>query len=705
ELVIDDKPLKDILRCLYYPDSPYEFSVLPAEILGQVYEQFLAKVITLTAGHHARVEDKPEVKKAGGVFYTPAYIVDYIVKQTVGKLLEGRSVTLYKTKPPKLDRPLRVLDPACGSGSFLLGAYQLLLDWYRDYYANHDPQAWAKAKHPTIYQCPRTGWRLTIGERKRILLDHIFGVDIDTQAVEVTKLSLLLRVLEGEKDLVLFHNERALPDLASNIRCGNSLIAPDFYKDQQLMMFDEEERYRINAFDWHAEFPAVFKDGGFDAVIGNPPYVRQEELGDSKTYYGRRFKTYSATADIYITFIEQGIRLLRPAGQFGMIVSNKWLRAAYGTRLREFLGGSLTIHQLVDFAGLPVFPTATVRTIVLLCQATAQTSHGVRYSPPMSLEDFRHLRDASDIDRHVAKMSYEIKPECLPSSGWSLTDMGVQNIIRKFVGHGVPLVDYLGQRPYRGIITGLNKAFIISHDSRKRFVSECPACSELLHPLVVGRDLRRYKLDYRKEYLLVTPIGVAIDKYPPVLRHLQAFKNELEKRWDKGHHWWELRPCDYYDSFTKPKIIYPDIATSCRFVLDRHGYFGTNTIYFIPRGDLFLLGILNSKAAFLYFKTTCAGLEGSGSTYLRFFGQYMETFPVPPTDTKHDSHHKRREAVIQFVEGMLRLHEDLSGARTPNEQETLQRQIAATDAQIDQLVYELYGLTANEIKIVEGTSQ
>jgi hypothetical protein len=193
ELVIDDKPLKEIIRSLYYPDSPYEFSVLPAEILGQVYEQFLGKVIVLTAGHHAKVEDKPEVKKAGGVFYTPSYIVDYIVQQTVGKLLEGATVTMGKRKPPKLDRPLRVLDPACGSGSFLLGAYQLLLDWYLDYYQKNDPKAWAAIKEAPICQTGSLGWKLTTQERKRILLDHIFGVDIDTEAVEVTKLSLLLR--------------------------------------------------------------------------------------------------------------------------------------------------------------------------------------------------------------------------------------------------------------------------------------------------------------------------------------------------------------------------------------------------------------------------------------------------------------------------------------------------------------------------------
>ena len=199
-LTIDDAVLKEIIRKLYYPESPYEFSVLGADILGQVYEQFLGKVIRLTPGHRAMVEDKPEVKKAGGVYYTPTYIVEYIVKNTVGKLLEGKTAfeAAARTptwKPAKNGRPLSVLDPACGSGSFLIGAYQYLLDWYRDWFVADDP-----SRHKDrVYQTKQGQWRLTTAERKRILLDHIYGVDIDPQAVEVTKLSLLLKVLEAEK--------------------------------------------------------------------------------------------------------------------------------------------------------------------------------------------------------------------------------------------------------------------------------------------------------------------------------------------------------------------------------------------------------------------------------------------------------------------------------------------------------------------------
>ncbi|MEI2761464.1 MAG: DNA methyltransferase [Methanothrix soehngenii] len=273
-LNIDDKPLKDIIRRLYYPDSPYEFSVLPAEILGQVYEQFLGKVIRLTDGHRAVVEDKPEVKKAGGVKYTPAYIVDYIVKNTLGPTLEG--------KTPSDATKISVLDPACGSGSFLIVAYQHLLDWHREWYVQNLVPMLQSGLRPSSIQIRRMlpgiegaskgrkkerepelpvfqgrggEWRLTTAERKRILLNNIYGVDIDRQAVEVTKLSLLLKVLEGEneetisKQLTLF-SERALPDLSRNIKCGNSLIGWDILEDNPSL--GQEEIERINPFDWES---------------------------------------------------------------------------------------------------------------------------------------------------------------------------------------------------------------------------------------------------------------------------------------------------------------------------------------------------------------------------------------------------------------------------------------------------------------------
>jgi hypothetical protein len=353
QLSISDEPLTKIIQSTYYPDSPYEFSVLPIEILGHVYEQFLGKVIHLTSDRQAIVEEKPEVRHVGGVYYTPDYIVGYIVKQTVGQLVEGRT--------PRQVAKLRIVDPACGSGSFLIGAYQFLLDWHRDWYVNDGPQKHKKE----LYQGPSSDWRLASAERRRILLSNIYGVDIDAQAVEVTKLSLLLKVLEGENQQTLatqlrMFQERALPDLGKNIKCGNSLIAPEFYDNQQASFFDDEERYRINVFDWQAEFPEIMSVGGFDAVIGNPPYIRMESFKQLKAYLKSHYEVHDERSDLYAYIIERGHKILNKDGVFGMIVSNKFLRSNYGKPLRDFLAHNTNVNRIVDFAGLPVFIGATV---------------------------------------------------------------------------------------------------------------------------------------------------------------------------------------------------------------------------------------------------------------------------------------------------------------------------------------------------------
>ena len=353
-LKIDDARLKPILRHLYYPDSPYAFSHVPADILGQVYEQFLGQVIRITPARQVKVEKKPEVKKAGGVYYTPTYIVDYIVERTVGKLLEG--------KTPRQVMRVRVLDPACGSGSFLIGAYQYLLNWYRDRYVEEGPQ-----KHRNeILRDEAGNWRLALEEKKKILVRHIFGVDIDTQAVEVTKLSLLLKVLEGESQFKLFH-ERALPDLGKNIKCGNSLIGPDFYENQQMLLLDEEDRYRINVFDWDGKdgFSEIVKSGGFDAVIGNPPYLYSagQEYAD---YFARHYHLSQAQADFYVYFLEMAITLSRDAGKISFIVSDAWLNSENFSTLRNCI---LQMHELFAIAvfDYPVFKDASLENSILVC--------------------------------------------------------------------------------------------------------------------------------------------------------------------------------------------------------------------------------------------------------------------------------------------------------------------------------------------------
>jgi type I restriction-modification system DNA methylase subunit len=362
-LRIDDKVLKGIIKDLYYPDSPYEFSVLPADILGQVYEQFLGKVIRLTPSHQARIEDKPEVKKAGGVYYTPTYIVNYIVAQTLGPLLNARTV--------REASKLKIVDPACGSGSFLLGAYQYLLEWHRQYYEKDGPEKHKKV----LYQGAGGGWRLTASERRRILVNNIFGVDIDDQAVEVTKLSLLLNVLEGETEqtlraqLKMFH-ERALPDLENNIKSGNSLVRQEFFRFHKTNFFQDEEAARVNAFDWNTEFASIMKSGGFDVIIGNPPWGAEFTADELEYLRSAYAQVVARMVDSYIYFLFRATQLARKGYPVGFIIPSTILNQVDAQPLRaSLLERGLTC---VINLGQGIFGKKALNTSTILITATQQ---------------------------------------------------------------------------------------------------------------------------------------------------------------------------------------------------------------------------------------------------------------------------------------------------------------------------------------------
>jgi hypothetical protein len=711
-LKIDDKTLKDMIADLYYPDSPYEFSVLPAEILGQVYEQFLGKVIRLTKGHQARVEDKPEVKKAGGVYYTPAYIVDYIVKHTVGKLLED--------KTPKQAAKLRILDPACGSGSFLLGAYQYLLDWHRDWYVNDEP-----AKHTKeLYQGPGGSWRLSTTVKKDILTNNIYGVDIDPQAVEVTKLSLLLKVLEGESHDSLEHqrlmwHERALPDLACNIKCGNSLIGPDFYDGRQMTMFDEEERYRINVFDWSAAFAATMKAGGFDAVIGNPPYVRQESLREFKEYLKRCYRAFDSTADLYVYFIERALSLLRVGGLFSFIVSSGFLRTNFGGPLRSFIKESAAVLQLVDFGGLAVFEAAKDAYVCIPLLGKCEQPVAV---PVCKVESLKGL----DLPSHVVDNSYTVPVARFTPDGWATANERTSALFDKLKAGTVPLGQYIQNKIFRGLLTGLNEAFEIDSDTRRRLVQKCRACDSLIHLFLGGQDIRRYCIRNTERYLVAVPSGWTrrsieaerstgarlsereawnwfSQRFPPLAKHLLPFAEAAKQRQDQGEFWWELRACDYYSVLDGAKIIYPDIAKQPRFYLDTEGIYIRNTAYCLGTAEPYLLGILSSRLAwFAIGRISIPFGTRAGEFRFRLFTQYVEQIPIRTIELGNRKDKAGHDRIVELVEQMLVLNKKLVSAKVPQDKNVLQSQIAATDRQIDRLVYELYGLTEAEIRIVEG---
>jgi len=681
---IDDKPLKDIINRLYYPESPYEFSVLSADILGQVYEQFLGKVIRLTAGHQAKVEEKPEVRKAGGVYYTPKYIVDYIVKNTVGQLLTpplekggkggfeasdinppqspfvkgGDSIT------PKEASKIRILDPACGSGSFLLGAYQYLLDWHLKWYIENDPEKWAKAKQPSIFQGPSPdpntpNWNLTTSEKKRILLNNIYGVDIDSQAVEVTKLSLLLKVLEGESNqtlanqLRMFH-ERALPDLGDNIKCGNSLIGPDFYQQQTLL--DDEERYRVNVFDWAKEFSEITKSGGFDAVIGNPPWGADfavQEQGYLRTAYQ---VAQGSNIDSYGVFIECSLNRLRNRGLLGYITPDTFLRKDDHLLTRKLLLEKAWIQNLIETG--PVF--SKVRDTWCLVSILAKG---------------KPAADSIVLHRKLSRfiISAEERLNKFGRGEWD-EESAVEQAV--WLNRPKMIVGYLASETGQRLIAKLEKCQPLGQLHGRYRISRGEEGSKTALSkqangkffMVIPQDVERYAV---QEGMRISADTLTPNKVESLYKHPKIWIIRIQKmRW-------------------KNRIV-------CGLD-DRTNSAGMKTLQLVvsTSDNLTDLKYLSAILASSLINYWCINYLADDMNQ-----SYLEKIPIRLADMNDHAGKSRYDKIVSLVEQMLSLNKQLPDVKIDYEKTTLQRQIEAIDRQIDQLVYEIYGLTKAEIGIV-----
>jgi len=634
-------------------------------------------VIRLTSGHHAKVEDKPQVKKAGGVYYTPTYIVDYIVEHTVGKLLDG--------KTPQKASKLRILDPACGSGSFLLGAYQRLLDWHLKWYAEYNPEKHAKGRQPKIFHGPGGDWRLTTSEKKRILLNNIYGVDIDPQAVEVTKLSLLLKVLEGEneetlvKHLRLFH-ERALPDLGENIKCGNSLIGPDFYERKQLSLIDEEERYRINAFDWNAEFPEIMENGGFDAVIGNPPYVSyysRQSLGiDDKLmgYYVEHFDTLKALGkrprlNSIMLFIEQAIRHLAHQGLLGYVIDRELLDVPAYEKSRRYVLNNTILRSIVSKARFPYINLDTMLLILEKGIPDDKRSKVAWYESCNSLDRPVYVLQSTFSNNEKAKFSFS----------------HFEHLLTKIRSHSLPL----------GEVAVVRTGMCMTIDD---FCSD-EQQDERWHPGLFGSNVERYHITW---------------PHPEQINHIRGrkryfcFDKELERRVNRrfaqrGSR--TVKAIGSEDRFLKPKLFVRQGPNTPAIIAayDENKFYAHQTLHVINEKHYslrHLLAILNSSLMTFFARESGTILFGEKKRP-QIRTKALATVPIRVIDSSSKNDQELHDRIINSVELMLALQQRSTEARAEHDKTTIQRQIDATDKQIDQLVYELYGLTDKEIRIVE----
>lgn len=640
-LTIDNKLVKTIVNELYYPESPYEFSVLSVEILGSAYEQFLGKTITIDKAHRAKIEEKPEVRKAGGVYYTPQYVVDYIVKNTVGKLIEN--------KTPKDISKIKIVDPACGSGSFLIGAYQYLLDWHKNYYTDNGKISKGNKGNPLTPE-----GNLTTAEKKRILLNNIFGVDIDVNAVEVTKLSLLLKCMEGETSASISHqmkmfNERVLPTLDENIKSGNSLVAIDFYAIQ--LDFGDEKK--IKPFNWQKGFPEVFKQGGFDVVLGNPPYgaTLSKEIDG---YLRSKFQVANYQLDTYILFIEQGKNLLRKGGNLGYIIPSAWVASTYDHKLRKYIVERCRIENFV-ITPKQTFKDASVETCIIVLSNSASSKNF-----EVERWDTKDLRTYAVNTKEISAANAFVFPV--------YSDDKANKIIEKIRKQKAILNDFAdvswGIKAYQ---KGKGKPPQKGFESEGKIYHSDKVKSKTHRPLLGGSEIIRYCLNWKGGYI------------------------------DYGEWLAEPRKPHWFEG---ERILVREVTANgvIQATLVEGDYVFSNSVdgVKIKSKDLgikYLLGIINSKLVSFYHSNTSA--NAFKGAFPKVLLQDLRELPIAKGDKKEHLE------IEKLVDQLLQLNQEKAEIKLATKLDQLQSKIDYCENRINQLVYQLYDLTKEEVNTIE----
>ena len=617
----------------------YDFaSEISVTVLGHIFEQSIADVERLQAIARGD-EEEPEKttgtsgrRKRDGVVYTPDYIARFIVAETLGTHLreifedtlrahakKGTDVTDYENIPwrkksAELEawqayrdrlKSLRIVDPACGSGVFLIMAFDFMkaeLTRVNDKIKDLLP----KAEH--------FGDLLDYVPDSEILTDNLFGVDVNEESIEITKLSLWIKTARRGK---------VLDSLSGSIRVGDSLIE------------DSNFAYLDHAFTWETAFPGVFVEGGFDVVLGNPPYVRQELISNLKPYLQKRYESYHGVADLYCYFFERGLRLLKPGGRLGFISSNTFFKTGSGKPLREYLLKGATIESVVDFGDLQVFEGVTTYPAILtMKRGAAPTGHELRFWKVDALPETNFLATWE-------KAAGPYPQAALGVGSWELENAALRALRDKIRNGRKTLKEVYGS-PLYGIKTGLNAAFAIDTPTKERLCAEDPKSADLLKPFLEGKDLKRWRAEPRSLWLIKIEKGwtrstyntdqetrgwesLSTD-YPAIAAWLSPFAAQAKKRTDKGEFWWELRACAYYEKFDAAKICYKDMADSAPFHVGTEGAFMANTGYFIPSDEHHLAAYLNSKLLWFTYLNVSAQIRGG---FVRFFSNHLVEMPIP----------------------------------------------------------------------------
>lgn len=646
------------------PDADAGAGLIDVEVLGHIFEQSIEDLEAIRAALEggAEVTRATSKRKREGAFYTPSFVTRYMVEATLHPVLadrferlrsdhQARATGTAKTAlaDPRVydleavNRPqrdalvqywegwieelkrVRVVDPACGSGAFLVEVFDYLHAEYASVVAR-------------LAELREGGFAGTLFDPDTtILQENIYGVDLNEEAVEIARLSIWIKTAQRGKPLA---------DLDQTIRAGNSVV--------------DDPSVDSRALDWEAAFPEVAAQGGFDAVVGNPPYVRAELLTGIKPHLERRYSTFHGSADLFVYFYELAVKLLRPGGRMSYIVTNKWMRTGYGEPLRRFFAEHTWPELIVDLGHAKgIFPDADVfPCIIFVRRPTGDPA-------PEHVQACVIPRDElamDDLPGQIRTRTFQMPRASLGADPWTLEPPALIDLMDKMRRVGVPLREYLGTRPKYGLKTGFNEAYLISTEEREVLISQDPSCAELIQPYLRGQDLSRWRAEWANLWMIVMASSgdrewpwrdagddaerVFAETYPSIHAHLKRHEERLRKRTDQGVYWWELRTCDYYDLFQKPRIAHTDIAWRSEFALVEGPMYTVNTVYMWDSADLWVLAVLNSPLLWSYLWRNA---QHGKDEALRLFSAFTETIPIArPTP-------EVQEAVSRDVRDLIRL--------------------------------------------------
>jgi type I restriction-modification system DNA methylase subunit len=718
-LRISDKVLHNIITELYYPQSPYTFAVVETEVLGEIYELFLGEEITID-GNSVTIVSKPEVRESGGVVPTPRYIVDAIAEKTLLPAIAGKS--------PIALSEFTTADICCGSGIFLLSLYELLLDHYLAWYLAND-----RAAHVgrTIYDAGADQWRLTYVEKRRILCTHIRGVDIDHNAVEVARFSLLLKLIEGEelislREYVRMHRTPALPELDFAIKSGNSLVSPDEWAIA-LGAMPASLVTRVNSFDWSAEFPAEMLRGGFDVIVGNPPYIRIQNMAtyspEEVTFYQHPASPYHTAHqdnfDKYALFIERSISLLSPAGRLGVITPHKFMSIQAGRALRRLIASSRLLEQVIHFGVKQVFGRkASNYTCILILSRRSTATVCVEQVGP--LEEWRYGTRG--------KIS-EIQSDTLGEDTWQFAEAETRQLFDR-IRDSHPACLRTVAEIFVGVQTSADAIYIF------KSIAESPSSvtlrwndrdwlieRDIIRPCLLDVSLNAYSRPKPNAWMIF-PYAITTTKrgekanliqpdemarrFPVCLAYLTARRVELEKRNVAGglaeeQQFYQFGRSQSLTKFNSPKIILPILSVEPRYAYDNANIVvtgGGNGPYYMIRAlperqvsDFYLIAVLNHPFSEALVRTNTSTFRGG---YYSHGKQFIENLPIPiPSD------HQREEIEIWIGE-LIEANSTLAAARTPHEKTLNARRVQTLRKRIEAQITELFGLSPSDMDIVQA---